>query len=1031
MRCPVCGHDNTGGSSFCNRCGSPMAGRGRGRTEKISRSFFESDGPVLSSGDRFGERYEIIREVDRGGMGRVYQALDRELNITVALKIIHPHQLADGQALERFKKEILLAREISHENVIRIHDFGEEQGIKFISMRFVEGENLKDLIREKGALGVKRTLEISSQICRGLEAAHRRGIVHRDLKPHNIMIDRRGHVYVMDFGLAKSIEGEGISLPDMVVGTPEYISPEQARGEKVDGRSDIYSLGVMMYEMATGKLPFRSETVLGYITKHLNEKPVSPSVANPLIPGYLGRIILKCLEKSPNRRYRDAGALLADFSQEEAARGPFLRRPLVRRVLRVTAVLLLLALVAVGGYLFRERPGEVSPVMREPERRSLAVMYFDNHTGDEALERWRVALADLMISDLAQSRYFRVLPENRMFEIMRDLGVQRDRPILPDTLRRVAEKGHVDHIITGSFTRAGENFRVSIKILDPVSGEYVDSGYADGRGVGSFFSIVDRLTTQVKTRFEIPQPRIMADIDREVRQITTSSPEAFEYYIQGKHLTHLTRYAESIGSFQKAIDLDPEFAMAYWAMGMSYAYLGDWDNRETCFSRTLELLDRVSEREKHLIQGTYFGEAEVTFDKSIAALEKLLELYPEDCEAHEQLGVNYQFLERWDTAIRHLETNRQNGCLTPHGVLYLSFSYLGKGDCESALAILAEAGKKGPENYRFYEFRARVYIIQRKYDLALEAINRSLELDPGDFWKEILIGDVHTFGNDFEKAEQKYRENLDPKRIVPYMRGRVRLANLYSLQGRFTECGRVIENLESLNPNDTHLNEFVMADLIGSRCLLALGRPEKAINLCDRAMVRHEESGYKYHTHRRLALYLKALACLELNRYEEARSLAGGLKTSIENTLHDDQIRFYYHIRGREALATGQYDAAVQYLQQALEHQCHEHSFEFSRDLQAWFYDDLARTYLKKGDTNRALEFYEKITALTLGRLFFGEIHARGFYHMAKIYQEKGWEGKALDAYEKFLSLWRNADLDRPELSNARKQLKRIRSQSR
>ena len=1030
MKCPVCEFDNTEGSSFCSRCGSPMAGRVKARTEKISRSFLNANETVLSPGDSFGERYEIIGEVDRGGMGRVYQARDRELDITVALKIIHPHQLSDRQALERFKKEILLAREISHENVIRIHDFGEEQGIKFISMQFVEGENLKDIIRKKGALGLKRTLDIASQICRGLEAAHRKGIVHRDLKPHNIMIDRRGQVFVMDFGLAKSIEGEGISLPDMVVGTPEYISPEQAKGEKVDGRSDIYSLGVMMYEMATGKLPFTSETVLGYITKHLNEKPVTPSITNPLIPGYLSRIIMKCLEKNPGRRYRDTGELLRDFSAEEAARGPFLRRLVVRRVLRVMAVLLLLVVVAVGGYLLRDKPKSDTQMVPVPERRSLAVMYFENHTGDEGLDRWRVALADLMITDLAQSRYFRMLPENRMFEILQELGVQKDSPISPDMMRRMAEKGNVDHIITGSFARAGDHFRVSIKILDPVSGEYVDSGFADGQGLESFFSIVDRLTTKVKIRFEIPQPRIMDDIDRDVKQITTSSPQAFEYYIQGKHLTNLTRYEESIKLYQKAIDLDPIFAMAHRAMGFSYAYMGDWDNQEKSFSRTMSLLDRLSEREKHLILGTFYGESEATFKESINALEKLLGTYPDDCDGNEQLGLYYQFLEHWDTAIIHLETNRKNGCLTNHGAVYLCHSYLARGDCENSLKVLEDAEKQRPAIYHFYEHRARIFMIQHKPDLALRELNRSLVQDPGDYWIKMLIGDIHAFENDFEKAEKQYRDNLIDKNIGSYLTASCRLLNIYCLQGQFRKCARKIGKLEVLNPDEPHIDEFIMADLICSRCCLALGQPGTAIRLADRARARHETSRNKFHSHDRLALYLKALACLELNKYKDALSIAEMLKKSIESTLHEPQLRFYYHIQGRAALAKGQVDLAVEFLKKALDLQCAEHSFEFSRDLQAWFYDDLARTYMKKGDKERAVQFYEKITNLTTGRLFFGDIYARSFYHLAGIYQKKGWEGKALDFYNQFLTLWKNADPDSPELKDARKQLDRLRKTS-
>jgi len=1023
MKCPSCGFNDANGSSFCSQCGSPMARRVKARTEKIPRALFDDSEFSLSPGDRFGNRYQILEEIDRGGMGRVYKAEDRELKIVVALKIIHPHNLNDKQAVERFKKEILLAREISHENVIRIHDFGEEKGIKFISMPFIEGVNLKELIQKKGLLSLKKTIEISHQICAGLQAAHRKGIVHRDLKPHNIMIDRRGNVFIMDFGLAKSIEGEGISLPDMVVGTPEYISPEQAKGEKVDGRSDLYSLGIIMYEMATGKLPFISETVLGYITKHINQKPVSPSISNPLIPVFFSRIIMRCLEKNPEKRYEHVGLLLRDFSIEEVARGPFFKRPLVRKVARISGLVLLMGSIAIGIYLIKGKG--VNDVFPSPleRKQSVAIMYFENHTGDKKMDRWSIALADLMITDLAQSRYFRVLPENRLFQILKELGLEKGGQILPGMMTKLASLGDVDHIITGSFARAGDMFRVSIKILDPVKGEFVDSGYVDGQGVESFFSMVDRLTTKVKTRFDIPQPRIMADIDREVKQITTRSTKAFQYYIEGKHYVNLTQYQKSTDSFKNAIELDPEFAMAYWALGWSYAYIEDWENRARSFNKTMGLLDHVSEREKYLIQGTYYGESENTFQLSLDSLKKLVEIYPDDCEGNEHLGVNFQFIERWDEAIQSLETNRKNNCLSPAGSIFLANSYLAKAEFENALSVLVESSSNFSDSVLVRELNSRIYLVENRFDLALAEMEKTVEFEPDSYYYKLKLGDIYYLMGDFQKSERIYRNLLASDKINQKLEALFRIQNNLFVQGKFGQCCEAIQEYRTLVADHDDYKIKELNYIIQGYFYISMNRSDQAVRTLDEALRIFKSSGNPHYSHQRIILYLMSMVQLKLNRFEKASVIAEQLKSNIDKCCHRHQMKLYYHLVGRLAFKKQQYQNAVQLFEKALEMQSYQKSFRFSRDMHAMFYNDLARVYMKTGEPEKARKYLEKITKLTTGRFWFGNIYARSFYHLAKIFQQIGWEGKAIDYYEQFLNIWAQADADLTELIDAKKQL--------
>ncbi|MCI0471917.1 MAG: serine/threonine protein kinase, partial [Candidatus Aminicenantes bacterium] len=258
MRCSKCGLEIPRDSDTCTRCGTPILRKNDTPTRRIQKDFSLNTAIYFSPGDSFGERYKVVEEIGSGGMGKIFKAFDNELGIHVAIKMIRPEILSKPDTLARFRKEILIAREITHENVVRIYDFGEVDGVKFISMQYIDGENLADLIRTSGTLSSETAISIAKQICRGIDAAHKKDIIHRDLKPQNIMIDKNGKVYITDFGLAKSLQETGLSTSGVVMGTPQYLSPEQAKGDNVDQRSDIYTLGIIMYEMITGQELFVS-----------------------------------------------------------------------------------------------------------------------------------------------------------------------------------------------------------------------------------------------------------------------------------------------------------------------------------------------------------------------------------------------------------------------------------------------------------------------------------------------------------------------------------------------------------------------------------------------------------------------------------------------------------------------------------------------------------------------------------------------------------------------------------------------------
>ena len=312
-KCPKCDTDNPSDSKFCKECATALK-----PSEKISPTkTLETPTEELTTGSTFAGRYQIIEELGKGGMGKVYKAHDTEIKEKVALKLLKPEIAADKKTIERFQNELRFARKISHRNVCRMYDLNKEEGIYYITMEYVPGEDLKSTIIRIGQLPIAKTISIAKQVCEGLEEAHRLDVVHRDLKPQNIMIDKEGNARIMDFGIARSITGKGITRAGVMIGTPEYMSPEQVEGKEVDQRSDIYSLGVNLYEMVAGQVPFEGDTPFTIGIKQKSETPKDPKELNTQIPGDLSKVILRCMEKDKEKRYQSAGEVRSELENIE------------------------------------------------------------------------------------------------------------------------------------------------------------------------------------------------------------------------------------------------------------------------------------------------------------------------------------------------------------------------------------------------------------------------------------------------------------------------------------------------------------------------------------------------------------------------------------------------------------------------------------------------------------------------------------------------------------------------------------------
>ncbi len=368
MKCPKCKADNPDTQSFCGECGTQLE-----PSDDSQVSFtktLETPREELTTGSTFADRYKIVEELGKGGMGRVYKVLDKETNEKIALKLIKPEIALEKRTVERFRNELTTARKIVQKNVCRMYDLNKEKDNYFITMEYVSGGDLKKFIRRSGQLSVEKAISIAKQICDGLSEAHSLGIVHRDLKPNNIMIDDKGNAKIMDFGIARSLEVKRITGAGVMIGTPEYMSPEQVEGKEVDQRSDIYSLGIILYEMVTGQVPFEGDTPFTIGMKHKGEMPKNPKELNSQISDNLNRMILRCLEKDKEKRYQSAGEVRSELANIEKGiptteRKIPKRKPLTSkeitvkfnlRKLLIPALVLVVILTVVGYFFFRSGP---------------------------------------------------------------------------------------------------------------------------------------------------------------------------------------------------------------------------------------------------------------------------------------------------------------------------------------------------------------------------------------------------------------------------------------------------------------------------------------------------------------------------------------------------------------------------------------------------------------------------------------------------------------------------------------------------
>jgi eukaryotic-like serine/threonine-protein kinase len=680
-----------------------------GNTRGYGPSTASQTGP-LHIGQQFGPRYHVLKLLGIGGMAAVYQAWDEELGMAVALKVIRPDIVRDDAAAwqRRFKQELVLARQVTHKNVIRIHDLGEVDGIKYITMPFINGADLANVITRSGKLPIAEAMQYARQIAAGLKAAHEVGVVHRDLKPANILVGPDA-VVITDFGIAHSLSGPG-EFAGVIVGTIRYMAPEQAQGLPVDHRADLYAFGLILYEMLTGRM-----TTTGTNTIEVfNQKSAADGREEPFqipddVPPAVADVIRKCVQRNPDDRYASAAQLQEALDWTDDAGMPIPRPRVVTiprfipifagaQLARGTAVALVALCLAVPvastvAFLGGSSRQTTPPAAHAPL--SVLITDFDNRTGQAVFDR---VVEQAVGVTLEGAPFINAYPRADALRLVKQIA-NVDRLDF-NRARVLAQREGIDVLLGGAVVLDGSRYRITVNTIDPITGKTLDTFSRAVSDRNRVLEAAGAIASDVRTALGDTTPQSARLTAGET--FTAATVDAASLYSQAQELLNNGKYGESVPLFRRATEMDPSFARAYASWAVSEYYLGHRDATEDLYKKAFALSGRISEREKYRTYGTYYLTVAQAYEEAIKNYERLAQLYPADRVAHGNLAVAYFYVLNFQKA---LEEGRRALALYPASpklrnnvALYAMYA----GDFAAAGREAGEVLKVDPKYERAY-----------------------------------------------------------------------------------------------------------------------------------------------------------------------------------------------------------------------------------------------------------------------------------------------------------------------------------------